>query len=445
MPSLLLQSMVRSLARAALVALLVQACVACSGRPGSQVNGQGVGGSGPVLGAAEAARLVLVDALTQIHQGGATGTLCEKIGLNPDQATFCRNLIVDHIADALALHTTHPVAFALSKTSLPSGFIAMTDLGPDGPITLDEARILDLLDKESQAPPTAQSNVVMQLAEVIAHETFHKIRILSALFPGGFITDQVSFPPFASAGGGRVLLDKIGKAIRVYLDQHRTYPDVVLADKPLGYWRLGERGGSVAIDASPNRNDGTYHNVTLGGLGAIANDTDTSVLFTNDGVDRNVAITLDDINVAPRTWVSVEFWMQWNGKEFAIPISFGSANLFFKDGGFGFNCGNADVLGTAVLAPLRDRWVHVVAEFQNGNLTQSKLYLNAREQSLVQVTGTTVANVSVRKTFQISGLAIPGSSSYYVFNGAIDEVSVYNAQLSEAQVSQHYSYGIQRY
>jgi len=58
-----------------------------------------------------------------------------------------------------------------------------------------------------------------------------------------------------------------------------TYAAGVLADNPLGYWRLGEASGSTAVDASGSQNNGAYSLVGLGTGGAIAGDKDSAASF----------------------------------------------------------------------------------------------------------------------------------------------------------------------
>src|SRR5205823_14508205 len=41
-----------------------------------------------------------------------------------------------------------------------------------------------------------------------------------------------------------------------------TYPATVLSDSPIAYYRLGEQGGSVAVDATANHNNGTMATIT---------------------------------------------------------------------------------------------------------------------------------------------------------------------------------------
>jgi len=49
-----------------------------------------------------------------------------------------------------------------------------------------------------------------------------------------------------------------------------AYRDVVLADNPAGYWRLGEASDTVTSDETTNNLDGTYNgSPTLGVAGAL--------------------------------------------------------------------------------------------------------------------------------------------------------------------------------
>jgi hypothetical protein len=59
-----------------------------------------------------------------------------------------------------------------------------------------------------------------------------------------------------------------------------NYRDVILADHPIMYWRLGETAGPFAYDESVNRRDATYiGRPSLGLPGAIADDSNSSVEF----------------------------------------------------------------------------------------------------------------------------------------------------------------------
>src|SRR5262245_21018646 len=59
-----------------------------------------------------------------------------------------------------------------------------------------------------------------------------------------------------------------------------SYSQTILADHPTMYWRLGDRSGKTAFDASGNGNDAIYVNRPhLGNPGAIVGDADTAVHF----------------------------------------------------------------------------------------------------------------------------------------------------------------------
>jgi hypothetical protein len=67
------------------------------------------------------------------------------------------------------------------------------------------------------------------------------------------------------------------------------YRDVVLADNPAGYWRLGESSGTVAADATGGGNPGTYlGGVTLGVPGGLPGDPDRAARL--DGSNDRVSM-----------------------------------------------------------------------------------------------------------------------------------------------------------
>ena len=67
-----------------------------------------------------------------------------------------------------------------------------------------------------------------------------------------------------------------------------SYRDEVLADGPVGYWRLGESGGTTAASET-GTNPGIYMNgVTLGRPGAITGDPSSAAGL--DGIDDTVRV-----------------------------------------------------------------------------------------------------------------------------------------------------------
>ena len=77
-----------------------------------------------------------------------------------------------------------------------------------------------------------------------------------------------------------------------------AYATTVAADGPVSYWRLGEAGGSVAADTT-GANPGSYKaGTTLGAIGALPADANTSVSFTGSAgyvsVPNGAALNLTD-------------------------------------------------------------------------------------------------------------------------------------------------------
>src|SRR5687767_7829365 len=83
-----------------------------------------------------------------------------------------------------------------------------------------------------------------------------------------------------------------------------NYSSEVLADSPLGYWRLGESAGPLASDSSGNGLNGTYSGPGLGAPGAIDGDSDTAATFDGDDyVNLPTYAGLEPALVSAEAWV----------------------------------------------------------------------------------------------------------------------------------------------
>ncbi len=86
-----------------------------------------------------------------------------------------------------------------------------------------------------------------------------------------------------------------------------AYADSVLADKPLVYWRLGERMGGTLTDIVDGRDATLKGGVQLDQPGALQGDPDTAVRF--GGVDGSASAPLD---LSQYTTITIEFWLNWD-------------------------------------------------------------------------------------------------------------------------------------
>ena len=85
-----------------------------------------------------------------------------------------------------------------------------------------------------------------------------------------------------------------------------TYANAVLADNPIGYWRLGESSGTTALNSSAFGRNGTYNGgVTLGLPGAIPADSNTAAGF--NGSTAFVSVAGSPFNLANN--FTLEAWV----------------------------------------------------------------------------------------------------------------------------------------
>jgi concanavalin A-like lectin/glucanase superfamily protein len=228
-----------------------------------------------------------------------------------------------------------------------------------------------------------------------------------------------------------------------------AYQDEVLADNPIGYWRLGEASGTLAnnLGSLGNPGDGTYSNtgaLTLGEPGALVGDADTSVLFSAAG-DGYVNIPHDNAfsisNITLEAWIKTTDagstfnkdiidrddgdirWYQFalsDSGELVIAIWTGGGTLVF-------------IVSTG--ASLNDgAWHHVVATYDQVDL---RLWSDGVNIDTLPETG--VLDNPGALTIEI-GKHHTGSVNNS-WNGHIDEVAIYGAALTGTRIIAHYDAG----
>lgn len=225
-----------------------------------------------------------------------------------------------------------------------------------------------------------------------------------------------------------------------------NYSQVVLADQPSMYWRLGEARGRTAFDSSGNGRDAKYHNgVQKGRTGAIVNDSDTCGLF--DGVD-------DMVSWKPgvesyRGPFSAEAWVRTRTNQ-KNPQS---QHIFFTrrpaDGSFDIKLEHSDEFGYGIRVDVgdgtqwfvtqtipftwtKDVWYHVVAV---ATLSDISVYVNGSSIASLGYSGTPLL-------YDASHRVLISPTRGGSFNGRIDELAVYEYALTADQVAAHYAAGI---
>jgi hypothetical protein len=233
----------------------------------------------------------------------------------------------------------------------------------------------------------------------------------------------------ADGGGDPGALDS-GKA-------HTGYRATVMADGPLGYWRLGESPGTTRAHDETGNFDGTYMgNCTLGVPGVVANET--AVHFNGTDCTVDLGDHFEFTGISP---FSIEAWVKpaTPQPEFVhvftrevratSPIS-GYALLFDDPTSAAVeravSANNRKTGGAAV--PL-GAFAHVVATYDGSQL---RVYVNGIPAGGGAADATPMPAMSVHAFIGSAG----GGDNF--FKGDIDEVAVYGKALGAGQVQGHF-------
>lgn len=213
-----------------------------------------------------------------------------------------------------------------------------------------------------------------------------------------------------------------------------AYSGAVLADAPLGYWRLGEASGTTMVDSSGNGRNGTYAaGVTLGTAGLITGDTDTAVTVSTAGGAGAIA---ND------TWMNVD---TFTAEAVFNCTSLGTRNIITRDvSGLGstssawririnsskiqfllWHTGLTTLTGSTTI--IANTKYHVAVTYDGVNM---KIYLNGVQDATSAQSGAVRA---VNTQITIGDLAATGGQ----FVGVLDEAAFYGTALSSTRLAAH--------
>ncbi|MET7668371.1 LamG domain-containing protein [Micromonospora luteifusca] len=218
-----------------------------------------------------------------------------------------------------------------------------------------------------------------------------------------------------------------------------SYPAQVLADKPIGYWRLGERSGTSAEDSASTGNRGAYTDaVTLGRPGALTDDSDTAAELTGG----HIAVP-DSASLSVSGSFTVEAWVnlkdvcaQYSVVEKYDAPAYNGYALRVLPGGrmsaltLGVAGQLASVDGRTVVTP--DEWHHVAAVYDGSTIS---VYLDGR------LDGSAPTKVDPTDGAGSLKLGARGDDAGARLAGMLDEVAVYDHALTAGEIAQHHSVG----
>jgi hypothetical protein len=233
-------------------------------------------------------------------------------------------------------------------------------------------------------------------------------------------------------------------------DPPQTYPQTILADHPLLYWRLGD-SGPTAADTTGNGNTGSYRPGTSpGASGAIPSDSDTAVGF--DGRTGIISTTRSYTN--PQNY-SIEVWFKtltlnggkligFGNSQFGTSTSYDRHIWMIASGQLEYGVNSGGPMYIRSPRSYNDgAWHQVVATQGSSGMT---LYVDG--VAVASSTATTTAQ-SYTGYWRLGGDNLNGwtdaedseapapPSSY--FAGTLDEVAVYSQVLIASQVATHYA------
>lgn len=260
----------------------------------------------------------------------------------------------------------------------------------------------------------------------------------SNLKPGGrvgnFVPRPVQYPAWKPS---RVEEPARGAGVQIGGgDRIPSYSEAVLADNPVAYWRLGEKSGTQAVDASGNGHDGTYQgNPTLGVPGLLTGDPDTAVQF--DGVDDHVEVPHSESfnlqQLSLEAWVRPDLSSNGGIIEKTIGGAVNTQYLLFQEGPlwrFRIQKGEYVSVDVNSNSPAGVR-THLVGTFDGTDL---RLYVNGVLAGTLNSPGAIHTGTGVLRIGYLNALD-------FQFEGTIDEVALYAHALSPDRIRAHFVLG----
>jgi hypothetical protein len=218
-----------------------------------------------------------------------------------------------------------------------------------------------------------------------------------------------------------------------------AYRAAVLADNPVGYWRLGDPAGSTTCHDELNLHDGVVAGgVVFGVPGALEGDSSTAAQFDGTGT-INVGTSFTFTGGAAFSW---EIWVKpaalnANYRPFFNSMVFDttgnpvdgtymvSYSVMGQTFGFERYNGGADAVIALDTAGLEvNQWTYIVATSDAAGA--GAVYMNGTE---------VIANTGAGSVPSYNAPTLFGQQ----FTGELDEVAIYNYALSAQAVTSHWN------
>ena len=205
-----------------------------------------------------------------------------------------------------------------------------------------------------------------------------------------------------------------------------------LAKGLVGCWLFNEQSGNQAYDLSPYHNHGTLHGFNdpsskdRSSLGLQLDGSDDHVDCGNDAslniTDAITIVVTAKLNNLDNTWQTIisKLWDKWTIKQTATNQI--RMQIYIVGGQQ-----NSDIV--YFTTPQENQWYHLVLVYdKNSGL---KGYVN---DNLIGTDATHTGNLNSDVTQELDIGCEPAIPVAHLFNGAIDDVRIYNRALSASEI-----------
>lgn len=223
------------------------------------------------------------------------------------------------------------------------------------------------------------------------------------------------------------------------------YADIIIADAPLAYYRLGEKDGYESMFDRMDNHHGTATDVVWEQTGAIApsGSEDTAAYF--DGVSSETYV--NDLIIANSDDFTVEGWFKVNtggrfelrrgrdgqGAGWSIVVQYDFDTQAYLFAVVTTSGGNAQYAMTPSVSVVADTWYHFAAMWEGG--VGITLYHDGLPVGQTLTTTTTLRDSTFGWTFGINSDGTVYHENY------MDEVAIYDRLLTPAEIIEHYITG----
>jgi hypothetical protein len=251
----------------------------------------------------------------------------------------------------------------------------------------------------------------------------------------------------------------------------QSYVARVLAKQPVAYWRLNERSGSVAHDATNHGHDGTFKNgVVLGQPGAVDGESNFAIALNGTGAYVEIPDSAVFSQPTSRQGLTVEVWMRPDALIFPASQKYihwlGKGERDAYEWGFRFYSKDSPTRPNRISAYIwnatspphtqnegtgayfqdeieQGKWIYVVACFDPGDENNPNAGVSIYKDGVLRgdpakSPGARYATYHIEPTHGSAPVRLGTRDGGSFLTGALDDVAIYPRVLSEAEIMDNY-------